>query len=105
MMQIGQLVRALAAVALMFVGTAGTLSAQRAPSATPPQAVVQQARVSKDAATATAAKAVPGGKVQTIGLGAVAGKLAYTAFVTVAGKPGRTTVVVDAMTGAVLSKR
>lgn len=103
-MRIGQFGRACAAVA-MFFGAGAALSAQRAPSATPPQAVVTQARVTKDAASATAAKAVPGGKVQTIGLGMVAGKLAYTAFVTVAGKPGRTTVVVDAMTGAVVSKR
>jgi uncharacterized membrane protein YkoI len=35
----------------------------------------------------------------------VAGKLVYTAIITVPGQTQKTEVVVDAMTGAVISKR
>ncbi|MCC7051943.1 MAG: PepSY domain-containing protein [Gemmatimonadaceae bacterium] len=76
---------------------------QRPATATPPSTLTQ-AKISKEAAAMTATRAVPGSRLQTIGLGMVAGKLAYTAFVTAAGKP-RTMVVVDANTGAVLSRR
>ena len=85
--------------------TGASVRAQGAPPSTTPRATVAQARVSKTAASMTALRAVPGSRLQTIGLGMVSGKLAYTAFVAVPGKPGRTTVVVDANTGAVLSKR
>ena len=79
------------------------VAAQRPAVATPP-ATVTQAKITKEAASATAVRAVPGSTVQSIGLGMVAGKLAYTAFVVAAGKP-RTMVVVDANSGMVLSKR
>jgi uncharacterized membrane protein YkoI len=81
------------------------LGAQGAPAAPSPKATLTAARVTRDAASATALKQVPGGRVQSISLGMVAGKLAYTAFVTSASRPGRTTVVIDANSGAVISKR
>ena len=87
------------------VAAAGISAAQGSPPSTAPRATVAAARVSKETASATAVKQVPGGHVQAISVGMVAGKLAYTAFVTESGKTGRTTVVVDATTGAVLSKR
>ncbi len=96
--------RALAVVTAVALSSAVT-HAQGGPTAKTPPAVVAQAQVSKTAASMTALRAVPGGRLQTIGLGMVAGKLAYTAFVGVPGKPGRTTVVIDANSGAVLSKQ
>lgn len=90
-------------VALGVLLAAPRVQAQRATTATPP-ATVAQAKVTKDAAGMTATRAVPGSTLQTIGLGMVAGKLAYTAWVVAPGKP-RTMVVVDANSGVVLSKR
>jgi uncharacterized membrane protein YkoI len=84
---------------------ASQLDAQGPPASTTPKSTIAAARITKDAASTTAVKQVPGGRLQTISLGMVAGKLAYTAFVTEAAKPGRTTVVIDANTGAVISKR
>jgi uncharacterized membrane protein YkoI len=92
-------------MAVMIAAVVSPLRGQSSPAGAPPAAVVMQAKVSKEAATATAVRQVASGRLQSIGLGMVAGKLAYTAFVTVTGKPGRTTVIVDATTGAVLSKR
>ena len=94
-----------AAALAATVAAAGTASAQGTPASTTPKATVAAARVSKETASATAVKQVSGGRLQAISVGMVAGKLAYTAFVTESGKPGRTTVVVDANSGAVLSKR
>ena len=96
--------RALAVLTAAALGVA-EVRAQGTPSSATPRTVVAQAQVSKTAAGMTAVRAVPGGRLQTIGLGMVAGKLAYTAFVGVPGKPGRTTVVIDANSGAVLSKQ
>jgi uncharacterized membrane protein YkoI len=91
--------------AFLVVSGRSSLMGQGSPAGAPPARVVMQAKVSKDAASATAARQVTGGRLQSIGLGMVSGKLAYTAFVTAPGKPGRTTVVIDAMSGAVVSKR
>jgi uncharacterized membrane protein YkoI len=88
--------------AVVLLAASG-LGAQR-PAATTPPSTITQAKVTKDAAGMTAVRAVPGSSLQSIGLGMVAGKLAYTAFVMAAGKP-RTMVVVDANSGLVLSKR
>ena len=94
-----------AAAIAATVAAAGSSGAQSSPATTTPRATVAAARVSKETASATAVRQVSGGHLQAISVGMVAGKLAYTAFVTETGKPGRTTVVVDANTGAVLSKR
>ncbi len=74
--------------------------------ATPLQTMSQEARVSKDQARMTALSKVPGGRMSTIELRrGIGGKLVYTAVITEPGKVPKTEVVVDAMTGAVLSKR
>lgn len=74
--------------------------------ATPQQAMTQEARVSKDAARITALGRVPGGRMSSIELRrGPMGKLIYTAVITVTGKPVKTEVIIDAMTGAVISKR
>jgi uncharacterized membrane protein YkoI len=74
--------------------------------ATPLQNMAQEARVSKDAARITALGKVPGGRMSSIELRrGPAGKLLYIALITETGKPAKTEVVVDAMTGAVISKR
>jgi uncharacterized membrane protein YkoI len=74
--------------------------------ATAQQSMAQEARVSKDAARITALGRVPGGRMSSIELRrGVGGKLTYFALITVPGQTSKTEVVVDAMTGAVLSKR
>jgi uncharacterized membrane protein YkoI len=72
----------------------------------PLQSMSQEARVSKDAARMTALSKVPGGRMSSIELRrAAGGKLVYTALIASPGKPGKTEVVIDAMTGAMVSKR
>lgn len=74
--------------------------------ATPLQTMSQEARVTKDAARMTALGRVPGGRMSSIELRrGIGGKLAYTAVITETGKPQKIEVVVDAMTGAVISRR
>lgn len=74
--------------------------------ATPLQTMAQEARVTKDAARMTALSRVPGGRMSSIELRrGVGGKLVYNASITQPGKTQKTEVVVDAMTGAVISKR
>jgi uncharacterized membrane protein YkoI len=94
------------AAVLSVVGlSAQPVHAQRA-RATPQQTMAQEARVSKDAARITALGKVPGGRMSSIELRrGPAGKLLYTALITETGKPQKTEVVIDAMTGAVVSKR
>jgi uncharacterized membrane protein YkoI len=101
---IQRMIRCVGTVALVL-GTVVTAGAQAATRTPPAQPVVQEARVSKTAASITATSRVPGSRLMSIGLGQVMGKLAYTAFVQVPGKPGRTEIVVDATTGVVLLKR
>lgn len=92
------------AVSAVLIAT-GTL-AQSPARATPRQSMEREARVSKDAARTTALGRVPGGRMSSIELRrGVGGKLVYNASITVPGKTQRTEVVVDAMTGAVISKR
>ena len=104
MVLIQRFARLVGVLGVMAVSGA-VLGAQTTTRTPPSRPVVQEARVSKQAATITAIGRVPGGQLLSIGLGQVMGKLAYTAFVMVPGKPGRTEVVVDATTGIVLSKR
>jgi len=73
---------------------------------TPLQQMAAEARVTKDQARLTALARVPGGRMSTIELRrGIMGKLVYTALIAAPGKTVKTEVVVDAMTGVVLSKR
>ena len=64
----------------------------------------QEAKVSLTDATATAQKAVPGGKITSHELEREKGKLIYSFDIKIAGKPGTEEVNVDAMTGAMIEK-
>ncbi len=80
--------------------------AQAQNRATPLQAMASEARVSKDAARITALSKVPGGRMSSIELRrGIGGKLVYNALIVETGKPQKIEVIVDAMTGAVISKR
>ena len=91
------------------LGLAGAFSmpaaGQAGAKATPRQAMSREARVSRDQARITALMRVPGGRMSSIELKSVMGKLVYSALITVPGKSGMTEVTVDAMSGIVLSKR
>jgi uncharacterized membrane protein YkoI len=95
----------LAGVIALAVGiSAPALTAQA--RATAQQSMTQEARVSRDAARMTALSKVPGGRMSSIELRrGPSGKLIYTALITETGKPAKTEVVIDAMTGAMISKR
>jgi uncharacterized membrane protein YkoI len=97
MLQIAVLVGVLG----LSITTAGAQS-----RATPLQTMSQEARVSKDAARMTALSKVPGGRMSSIELRRGAGgKLIYTALIAEPGKTLKTEVVIDAMTGVMISKR
>lgn len=93
--------------AVVVMLNAGALVSQAAAQAraTPLQTMAQEARVSKETARMTALGRVPGGRMSSIELRRTAGKLVYLASITQPGKPQKVEVVVDAMTGAVISKR
>lgn len=92
--------------ALAFAAVVAASSGAAQVRATSQQTMAQEARVSKDAARMTALGRVPGGRMSTIELRrGVAGKLVYTAIIAVPGQAQKAEVVVDAMTGVVLSKR
>lgn len=94
----------LAAAALLYAFASSTAAAQA--RATPLQTMAQEAKVSRDAARMTALSKVPGGRMSSIELRrGPGGKLVYTALIAETGKANKTEVVIDAMTGAVLSKR
>ena len=96
--------RRVVAAAFVFAGSATLASAQD--RVTPQQAMSQEARVTKDAARITALGRVPGGRLSSIELRrGPMGKLIYTAVIAETGKPVKTEVIIDAMTGAVISKR
>lgn len=101
--------RVLVAIRVCVAAIVGTLLVQPVSAqarATPQQSMAQEARVSKDAARTTALSRVPGGRMSSIELRrGPAGKLIYIAVITETGKVLKTEVVVDAMTGAVVSKR
>lgn len=93
------------AAAALALGLASTSAAAQA-RATPLQTMAQEAKVSRDAARMTALSKVPGGRMSSIELRrGVGGKLVYTALITEPGKANKTEVVIDAMTGAMISKR
>lgn len=73
---------------------------------TPLQNMAAEARVTREQARTTALARVPGGRVSSIELRRASGKLVYSALIVAPGNAKqRTEVVVDAMTGVVLSKR
>jgi uncharacterized membrane protein YkoI len=91
--------------AVLLAG-AVALPAHAQARATAQQSMAQEARVSKDAARMTALSKVPGGRMSSIELRrGPGGKLIYTALITENGKPAKTEVVIDAMSGAMISKR
>jgi uncharacterized membrane protein YkoI len=91
---------------LTLVGALLSSAAHGQARATPLQTMSSEARVSKDAARITALARVPGGRMSSIELRrGPAGKLIYTAIITETGKTVRTEVIIDAMTGVVISKR
>ena len=89
-----------------IAGIAAHSAGAQTTRATAQQSMTKEARVSRDAARITALGKVPGGRMSSIELRrGPAGKLIYTAIITETGKPLKTEVVIDAMTGAVVSKR
>ena len=120
--------RTVAAAALLAVVSAGVAVAQqpvqkpapKAPAAksasAPKQASAKpkhetqkalraEAKVKEDSARKVALAAVPGGKVSKHELERENGKVIYSYDIKVAGKPGMDEVHVDAVTGAVLSNQ
>jgi predicted aspartyl protease len=94
------------ALAFGMAAIVSTLPAQAPARATPLQTMEREARVSKEVARRTALAKVPGGRMSSIELRRGAGgKLVYNASIAVPGQTAKTEVVVDAMTGAVISKR
>ena len=65
--------------------------------------LLKKAKITAEAATATALTRVPGGKVEKAEIENEKGKLIYSFDIKVAGKSGVEEVGVDAMTGAVIS--
>ncbi len=101
--------RSLVALRLGALALSATLLATTAHAqarATPQQAMASEARVSKDAARITALSKVPGGRMSSIELRrGIGGKLVYIATIIETGKPQKSEVIIDAMTGAMVSKR
>lgn len=97
------LVQAVVVVAALAVVAPASQAQARA---TPLQTMSQEAKVSKEQARMTALSKVPGGRMSTLELRrGIGGKLQYTAVIAEPGKTQKTEVVIDAMTGVVLSKR
>lgn len=92
-----------------LVAVAGTLLVTVAGAqarATPRQSMALEAKVSKDAARITALSRVPGGRISSMELQrGPSGKLIYVAVISQTGNSVKSEVLVDAMTGAVVSKR
>ena len=65
--------------------------------------LLKKAKITAEAATATALAKVPGGKVDKAEIENEKGKLIYSFDIKVAGKSGIEEVAVDALTGAVVS--
>ena len=108
-MRCGLIRRAFGALAGALLGVtvvSGSVSAQAVPRSSPQQAMAAEARVSKEQARLTAMSRVPGGRMSFIELRrGVSGKLIYIASIQAPGKPRKTEVMIDAMTGIVLSTR
>lgn len=81
----------------------GSLFASNAVRSDVPASLAKQAKISLEAARATALAKVPGGKVRSEELEKEHGKLIYSFDIEVPGKPGVEEVNVSAITGKVLS--
>lgn len=89
-------------IAATVAGTS-TAAAQTAPVVKEDSpGLLKQAKVTPQAATASALARVPGGTVQSAELEKEKGRLIYSFDIKVAGKSGIDEVAVDALTGAVL---
>ncbi len=88
-------------IALVIAST--TLSAQSVTVKEEKAGMLKLAKVTPSAATSTALAKVPGGKVQSAEIEKEDGKLVYSFDIKVTGKSGIEEVLVDAMSGAVVS--
>ena len=89
-------------VALLASLAAFSLSAQAVTVKEDAPGLLKQAKVSSQAATATALARVPGGKVTAAEIEKEDGKLIYSFDISTAGKSGIDEVHVDALSGKVL---
>lgn len=89
-------------VATIAIG-AGGLGAQEVTLKEDAPGLLKKAKVSPEAARATAMARVPGGKLKTAEIEMEDGKLVYVYTLAIAGKTGVEEVLVNAMTGAVVS--
>jgi uncharacterized membrane protein YkoI len=90
----------------MGIGRAGATNQTHkapVPAAKTDSALASEAKITMNAAKATALARVPGGKVKSSELEREKGKLIYSFDIEVKGKPGIEEVHVDAITGKVLS--
>jgi len=83
--------------ALLTAQTADTTLKQETPG------LLAQAKVTPDSARAIALHRVPGGTIQSAELEREGGRLVYSFDIKVAGKKGIEEVLVDAMTGRIVS--
>ena len=93
-------------ISLIFAGTmllAAPLFAQNVKVKEERPGLFKQAKITPEAATATALAKVPGGKIDAAELENEKGKLIYSFDIKVQGKSGIEEVAVDAITGVVLS--
>ena len=88
---------------LVLAVASTTLSAQSGTVKEEKAGMLKLAKVTASAATATALAKVPGGKVQSAEIEKEDGKLVYSFDIKVASKSGIEEVLVDAMSGAVVS--
>jgi uncharacterized membrane protein YkoI len=68
-----------------------------------PATLVAKAKVTEPTAATSAVAKVPGGKIRSVELDSLAGRLVYTYDIKVKGKSGSEEVNVDAMSGQVLA--
>ena len=102
----GRLGGALFAIAIASAGLVAQAAPRATPRPTPQQAMAAEARVSKDQARMTGMSKVPGGRMSSIELRrGASGKLIYIAMIQAPGQPRMTEVMIDAMTGVVMSTR
>ncbi len=97
------LVAAASIAALSTVSLASTLRAQAVTVKEDKPGLLKLAKITPEAATASALAKVPGGKIAEAGIEKEKGKLIYSFDIKVDGKSGIEEVAVDALTGKVLS--
>jgi len=93
----------LATAAFCIVSSASVLGAQTMTVKEEKPGLLKLAKITPEAATATALAKVPGGKLEKGEIEKEKGKLIYSFDIKVDGKSGIEEVAVDAMTGKVLS--